>query len=140
VRVVQPVEVVRLWHSAGGSIGDLLVGSDERDHIELWHWTMAPGDGRDSDAHAAGTREMVHVLAGTLTLAVDKVDHVVPTGGAALFQADHHHAYRNDGDDAVDLVMVVVQPDADFDEWVAEISTDNTDNTDNTDSEASGES
>jgi transcriptional regulator with XRE-family HTH domain len=122
VRVVQPTEVVRLWHSEAGSLGDLLVGSDERDHIELWHWTLAPGDIHDSDAHAAGTREMVHVVSGTLTLAVDAVDHDVPAGGAALFQADHQHRYRNDGDDPVELVMVVVQPDADLDEWRSDAS------------------
>src|SRR5512139_1391758 len=42
VRIVEPAEVVRLWTSDGGSVGDLLVGSDERDHLELWHWTLAP--------------------------------------------------------------------------------------------------
>jgi transcriptional regulator with XRE-family HTH domain len=127
VRVVQPAEVVRLWGSDAGSLGDLLVGSDERDHIELWHWTLAPGDVHDSDSHVAGTREMVHVLAGTLTLAVDSVDHRVPGGGAALFHADHHHAYRNDGDEPVDLVMVVVQPDADLDEWRSDVESSATD-------------
>jgi transcriptional regulator with XRE-family HTH domain len=124
VRVVQPAEVVRLWQSDTGSLGDLLVGSDERDHIELWHWTLAPGDAHSSDAHAAGTREMVHVLAGTLTLAVDAGDHAVPAGGAALFHADHPHGYRNDGADPVDLVMVVVQPDADLDQWRTDVGAD----------------
>jgi transcriptional regulator with XRE-family HTH domain len=122
VRVVQPTEVVRLWHSEAGSLGDLLVGSDERDHIELWHWTLTAGDVHDSDAHAAGTREMVHVLAGTLTLTIDAVDHEVPAGGAALFHADRQHRYRNDGDDPVELVMVVLQPDADLDEWRSDAS------------------
>jgi transcriptional regulator with XRE-family HTH domain len=120
VRVVAPDDVVRLWAIGDGSAGDLLVGSDERDHLELWHWTLAPGDAHASDAHGPGTREMLHVLAGTLTLAVDGADHAVAAGGAALFQADHPHAYRNDGDRPVELVMVVVQPDADLDEWRAD--------------------
>ncbi|HEX6422287.1 MAG TPA: XRE family transcriptional regulator [Acidimicrobiales bacterium] len=122
VRLVAPDEVVRLWASAGGSAGDLLVGSDERDHLELWHWTLAPRDAHVSEAHGAGTREMIHVLAGTLTLAVDGSDHVVVAGGAALFQADHAHTYRNDGDRPVELVMVVVQPDADLDEWRSDVA------------------
>ena len=117
VRVVEPAEVVRLWTSDGGSIGDLLVGSDERDHLELWHWTLAPGDKHDSDAHARGTREMMHVLSGEMILTVDGSDHVVRAGGAALFRADHDHAYRNDGVRPVELVMVVLQPDADLEEW-----------------------
>jgi len=119
VRVVQPTEVVRLWGSAAGSAGDLLVGSDERDHLELWHWTFAPGDGHGSEEHIEGTREMVHVVSGTLTLEVDGTDHTVPAGGAALFHADRPHAYRNRGQDDVHVVMVVLQPDADLDEWTA---------------------
>jgi transcriptional regulator with XRE-family HTH domain len=121
VRVVQPDEVVRLWHSDAGSFGDLLVGSDERDHLELWHWTLAAGDAHGAEAHATGTREMVHVVSGTLTVEVDGVPHAVPAGGAALFHADRPHAYRNDGRGAVSLVMVVLQPDADLEEWTAAV-------------------
>src|SRR5690606_15396330 len=55
VRVIGPDEVVRLWASDAGSAGDLLVGSDERDHLELWRWTLAPGDAHGSEAHAPGT-------------------------------------------------------------------------------------
>lgn len=122
VRVVQPAEVVRLWHSEAGSFGDLLVGSDERDHMELWHWTLAPQDAHGAEAHAAGTREMVHVVSGALTVELDGVPHVVPAGGAAMFHADRPHTYRNEGRAAVSLVMVVLQPDADLDEWTAAVA------------------
>jgi transcriptional regulator with XRE-family HTH domain len=124
VRVVEPSEVVRLWSSDGGSVGHLLVGSDERDHLELWHWTLAPDDRHESDAHARGTREMLHVLSGEMILTVDRSDHVVRAGGAALFLADHDHAYRNDGATPCELVMVVLQPDADLDVWRAEAATE----------------
>jgi transcriptional regulator with XRE-family HTH domain len=124
VRVVAPAEVARLWASDAGSAGDLLVGSDERDHLELWRWTLAPGDRHTSDAHATGTRELLHVVSGTLTLEVGGVEHRVPAGGAALFHADRDHGYRNRGRTAVRLVMVVIQPDADLDEWTAAGSTD----------------
>ena len=63
---------------------------------------------------------MLHVLSGEMILTVDGADHVVRAGGAALFVADHGHAYRNDGSAPVELVMVVLQPDADLDEWRAE--------------------
>jgi transcriptional regulator with XRE-family HTH domain len=119
VQVIGPDEVVRLWESEAGSSGDLLVGSDERDHLELWTWRLAPHDSHGSEAHAEGTREMVAVLSGTLTLEVDGTDHLVPPGGAAMFPADRPHSYRNDGPGPVELVMVVMQPDADLDEWRA---------------------
>ena len=124
VKVVEPSDVVRLWTSDGGSVGDLLVGSDERDHLELWHWTLAPGDRHDSDAHARGTREMMHVRTGEMILTVDGADHVVRAGGAAQFLADHDHAYRNDGAAPVEVVMVVLQPDADLDAWRTESATE----------------
>jgi transcriptional regulator with XRE-family HTH domain len=119
VRVVQPAEVVRLWQSEAGSFGDLLVGSDERDHLELWHWTLAPGDAHAAEAHAGGTRELVHVVSGDLTLEVDGSAHVVPGGGAVLFHADRPHTYANVGREPVRMVMAVVQPEADLEEWVA---------------------
>lgn len=120
VRVVRPNETVDLWTSPDGSSGKLLVGSDEREHVELWHWTLAPGDSSRSEAHVDGTRELLHVVAGTLTLEVAGIEHTVETGGAALFHADRAHAYRNEHKGPVRVVMVVLQPDADLDQWTAE--------------------
>jgi transcriptional regulator with XRE-family HTH domain len=117
VRVVQADETAELWTGLEGSSGVLLMGSDEREHVELWRWTLAPGEDHRSDAHATGSREMVHVLDGTLTLEVDGLAHDVAAGGAALFHGDRPHAYRNERKRPVRLVMVVFQPDADFDEW-----------------------
>src|SRR5262245_7952225 len=119
VQVIGPGEVVRLWGGGAGSGGDLLVGSDERYHVELWTWRLAPQDSHGSEAHAEGSREMVAVLSGTLTLQVAGIDHLVPAGGAANYPADRDHSYRNDGAEPVELVMVVLQPDADLDEWRA---------------------
>ncbi|MGH9111846.1 MAG: helix-turn-helix domain-containing protein [Acidimicrobiales bacterium] len=123
VRVVQPSESIPLWTGADGSVGDLQLGTDERDHIELWHWTLAAGDAHRSDAHADGTRELLHVVDGTLTLEVDGVAHAVVAGGAALFHADRPHAYRNDRKRAVRYVLVVIQPDpdleADLEAWAS---------------------
>lgn len=124
VRVVRPAETVRLWAGLEGSSADLLVGSDERDHIELWRWALAPGDRHASEAHIEGTREMLHVVDGTLTLEVDRAAHTVAAGGAASFHADRPHAYRNDGKRPVRFVMLVLQPDADLDEWTAALASD----------------
>ena len=111
VQVVPPGETVRLWTGAEGSAADLLAGSDERDHVELWHWAIVGGDGLGSDAHMEGTRELLHVLEGTLTLEVDGEPHVVKAGGAALFHADRPHSYRNEHKRTVRFVMVVLTPD-----------------------------
>jgi transcriptional regulator with XRE-family HTH domain len=122
VRVVPPDQTVELWQGQDGSSGNLLVGSDEREHVELWRWTLAPGDGHASEAHAEGTREMVHVLDGTLVLEVAGAEHAISAGGAAIYQADRPHSYRNDRRRPVCFVMVVLQPDADLDEWTTSVT------------------
>ena len=110
VRVVDPSEVVRLWTGLDGSGGDLLVGTDRSEHVELWRWHLAPGDRHDSEGHIDGTRELLAVIAGTLTLEVGDETHQVAHGGAVLFEATHAHSYVNAHKRPLDLVLVVVQP------------------------------
>lgn len=112
VQVIDADEVVRLWTGAKGSSGDLLVGSDRAEHVELWRWHLAPGDEHDSVGHLPGTRELLAVLSGTLTLLVNEDQHRVEQGGAVLFDADRPHRYVNAHKRALDLVLVVVQPPA----------------------------
>ncbi|HEY8524211.1 MAG TPA: XRE family transcriptional regulator [Acidimicrobiales bacterium] len=107
-----------LWRGAAGGTGDLLVGCDDREHVELWRWELAAGETHESaDGHADGTVELVHVLDGELTLVVDGTEHAVAAGGAASFLGDRPHAYRNDGPEPCRLVMVVLQSDADLQAW-----------------------
>lgn len=110
VRTVDPGEVVRFWAGQPGSTGDLLLGTDRAEHVELWRWHLAPGDHHDSEGHVAETRELLAVLAGTLTLEVGDEAHEVPAGGAVIFEADRPHRYRNAHKRPLDLVLVVVQP------------------------------
>jgi transcriptional regulator with XRE-family HTH domain len=121
-----PVQVVPagggtpLWAGAAGGVGKLLVGSDEREHVELWRWEMNPGDAqRSDDGHAGGTLEMVLVIEGELTLEVDGEDYPVGPGAAASFRSDRAHAYRNDGDEPCSFVMVILQNDVDLDAWAS---------------------
>ncbi|MCU1498417.1 MAG: transcriptional regulator [Acidimicrobiales bacterium] len=110
VRVVDAADVVRLWTGMEGSGGDLLVGTDRSEHVELWRWRLAAGDHHDSEGHVDGTRELLAVLAGTLTLEVGDEVHQVAQGGAVLFEANHPHRYVNAHRRPLDLVLVVVQP------------------------------
>lgn len=110
VRIVEPDDAVRLWSGAEGSAGDLLVGTDLLANVELWRWRLAPEDAHESAGHVEGTRELITVLAGTLTLRVGDEEHVVRAGGAALFDADRDHAYVNTHRRPLDMVLTVVQP------------------------------
>jgi transcriptional regulator with XRE-family HTH domain len=97
-----------LWTGTNGGEGRLLVGSDP---LELWHWTLAPGDERESDAHRSGSREVLMVTAGAVTVSVGSGDPVVVRRGqSALFRADEPHSYRNDGRGQASFVLAVHEP------------------------------
>ncbi|WP_018654184.1 helix-turn-helix domain-containing protein [Actinomadura flavalba] len=108
VRLFPPGRQIELWRGPDGGTGTLLAGSDPRPSLELWDWTLPPGEIRDSDAHAPGTKEIVHVREGTLTLTVDgRVDRL-PTGTAAVFVGDRPHAFANETTAPVRFVMAVL--------------------------------
>ncbi|MGW0118621.1 helix-turn-helix domain-containing protein [Streptomyces sp. NPDC003327] len=110
VRLVPPEQAVRMWSTPTGSSTTLLVGADARGPLELWAWTLVPGDSSASDPHPEGTTELLHVTAGVLTLVVDGVEHAVPAGTSAVFEASAPHVYRNDGEEPVEMTMAVSVP------------------------------
>jgi transcriptional regulator with XRE-family HTH domain len=118
VRVSAAVDAPVLWRGERGGIGRLLGGLNEPDFVELWEWRLAPGERHTSPDHAPGTRELLHILAGTATVTVEGVDHRVDEGHTIEFHADRPHGYRNDGERDVRLVMVVVMPSGEWDRRV----------------------
>ena len=97
-----------LWTGSHGGEARLLVGSDP---LELWHWSLAPGDERTSDAHRPNAREALYVTAGAVTLCVGSGDSVVvKRSQSALFRADEPHSYRNDGKTPATFVLAVHEP------------------------------
>ncbi|MET8571148.1 XRE family transcriptional regulator [Streptomyces sp. NPDC004783] len=110
VRVVPAEQAVRLWHTDAGSYNRLLAGTEAPGPVEMWDWRLMPGEASPSDPHPAGTVELVHVVAGELTLTVDGVAHRVPTGASASFEADTPHTYGNEGDEPMEMIMAVSVP------------------------------
>src|SRR5512133_2502359 len=60
-------EEVRLWSGPRGGAGRLLIN---RGPLELWSWTLRPGESPESEAHHAGCVELLNVTTGTLQLDV----------------------------------------------------------------------
>ncbi|MFJ8000345.1 helix-turn-helix domain-containing protein [Streptomyces sp. NPDC096310] len=110
VRIVPASKAVRLWSTPAGSRSTLLVGAEARGPLELWSWTLMPGDASASDPHPPGTTELIHVTAGELTLLVDGEPHAVPAGASATFEAGVEHTYRNDGAETVEMIMSISVP------------------------------
>jgi transcriptional regulator with XRE-family HTH domain len=111
-RIVQADEGIVLWTGKPGSSSTLLVGSGTREQVELWDVRMAPDDGYRGEPHPPGTRELLLVIDGELTLEVDGVEYRVPEGGATAFVADRPHAYRNTGEKPLRLSMTVMHSPA----------------------------
>ncbi|MFC5185909.1 XRE family transcriptional regulator [Actinomadura harenae] len=107
IRLVSPGRQVVLWEGESGGTGTLLAGTDPGPTLELWRWELRPGELRESEPHKPGTKEIVHVETGTLTLYVDGFAEPVPTGFAALFPGDRTHGYGNDTSETVRFILAV---------------------------------
>jgi transcriptional regulator with XRE-family HTH domain len=108
MRVFPPERHVVLWEGPSGGTGTLLGGSDPRPALELWRWELRPGEVRESDPHVPGTKEIVYVQEGVLTLSVDGRSDVIRPGTAAVFAGDRVHSYGNAGDTSLRFILAVM--------------------------------
>lgn len=99
-----------LWQGPAGGRAVLVASADVPDTLEQWDWTLEPGEHYASEAHAAGTRELLHVLDGQLRLTVGEHAHDLAAGASASFRADVPHRYANVGMRSVRFVMTVLEP------------------------------
>ena len=84
-----------VWSSPAGGSAVMVSGTASPDVTELWDWRLGPGDTFSSDAHRAGTRELMLVLSGAVVLVVGTAEHRLGPGDAAGFDGAAPHAYRN---------------------------------------------
>jgi transcriptional regulator with XRE-family HTH domain len=100
---------VTVWQGPGGeSRGRLLASVPARGAVELWEWTLAPGDRYLAEADRPGTQELVYVAAGTLTLELLGERRVVEEGASLAYPSDQPYAYRNEGDRPLRFIRSVV--------------------------------
>ncbi len=106
VGVVSGQDAITLWSTPAGSSARLLVGNGP---LELWSWTLAPGDRRASEPHRAGSLELLTVQTGAVALDVGEHHVEVPAGDSAWFRATWPHAYTNPGATAATFTLVVLE-------------------------------
>jgi len=115
VRVSDAETAPKLWQGSDGGFGRLLRGMNDPSFVELWEWHFTPGERHTSENHMPGTREVLHVLEGTLTLTVDGTDHTVTAGQTIDFLADRPHTYKNPGPERTRLMMLAIVPNTEWD-------------------------
>jgi quercetin dioxygenase-like cupin family protein len=99
-----------LWSSDSGGRGVLVAGTEPPDVLELWDWTLAPGDHHVSEAHAPGTKELVQVQDGTITVEVADQSVTLDVGDAVAFPGDVAHSYANQGSEPARFSLAVFEP------------------------------
>jgi transcriptional regulator with XRE-family HTH domain len=110
LRIVTGHEAVRLWSGAEGGWGAFLVGTQHPAKTELWDWTLKPGDAYEGQIHAEGSRELLYVLEGEITLVLDHRHRVaLPQHTAALYTADRPNRIENGGAVPTRVIMVFVE-------------------------------
>ena len=99
-----------LWRGKAGGRAVLVAGTQPPDVTELWNWTLGPGDSHASQAHTAGTRELLFVLDGQLELRVGQHAEVLAAGDSASFAGDLPHKYINAGSAVARFALTVFEP------------------------------
>jgi transcriptional regulator with XRE-family HTH domain len=107
VAVVPAQDAMTLWSTPAGSAARLLVSHAA---IELWSWTLAPRDRRDSEPHRPGSVELITVETGAVALDVGHHRVVVPAGDSAWFDATLPHSYANPEAATATFTLVVLEP------------------------------
>ena len=87
--------IAPMWTSDAGGSAIMVAGTAPPDVSELWDWRLGPGDEHRSEAHRAGTRELMHVLSGIVQLVVGEEEHRLKAGDSASFDGGVAHSYRN---------------------------------------------
>ncbi len=95
ILVRRSTDMTPMWTSPNGGQAVMVAGTQAPNVVELWDWTLGPGDIHTSEAHARGTRELIAVLQGTLLLKLGDREELLKTGDSARFDADTDHAYLN---------------------------------------------
>ncbi|PVU81924.1 XRE family transcriptional regulator [Cellulomonas sp. WB94] len=112
----RPLSVTRrgegavLWRSESGGRGVLVAGTEKPDVVELWDWTLGAGDTHVSEAHTAGTKELVQVQQGSITITVGDHSVSLEAGDAVAFGGDVAHSYGNPGTQEARFSLAVFEP------------------------------
>lgn len=112
VKLTRSGEGAALWQGDLGGRGVLMAGTASPDVLELWDWTLMPGERHSSSAHAHGTWELLQVLAGGLTIHVGPQVFLLAEGDALSFPGDVPHIYLNAAAVLTRFTLTVFEPGA----------------------------
>lgn len=110
LKVTRSGEGAALWTSDAGGRAVLVAGTSPPEVVELWEWTLGPGDTYRSDAHSPGTKELIHVWQGAVAIEAGDQSATLKTGDAVAFPGDVAHAYLNPSRRPAKFSLAVFEP------------------------------
>ena len=109
VTVVRRADRPVLWRGDGG--GSVPWSRPRRRRTwSVWDWDLAPGERHASEAHAPGTKELLQVQNGAVTIEVGSETVALEAGDAVGFPGDVTHAYVNPGPLPARFSLAVFEP------------------------------
>lgn len=97
-----------IWQSDTGASSAVLLGAaPASSQVELWQWTLAPGERYDAQPDGPGFSEMLWVLSGELTLQTDTT-RTIAAGDFWVFSSAQVYSYLNLGPAPLQFVRNVI--------------------------------
>ncbi|MEO5316182.1 XRE family transcriptional regulator [Pseudarthrobacter sp. CC12] len=109
VKVTRKGEGAVLWRSDAGGRGVLVAGTEPPEIVELWDWTLGPGDQHTSEAHTPGTKELLQVQEGVVIVTAADQRVVLQVGDSVSFPGDMPHCYQNDDEKPARFSLAVFE-------------------------------
>jgi transcriptional regulator with XRE-family HTH domain len=110
VRVTGPGDARTLWHGEAGGTGTIVAATEPPWAVELWRWVVQPGERWGGDPHTPGSKELIAVESGVITLTVSGRRYQVGPGQCARFPGSLPHGYANEGTEPVLMTMICLVP------------------------------
>ena len=86
------------WRGAHGESQAVLLGSaPARAEVQLWLWSLGPGERYQAEPDPPGWREMVYVTEGVLALELSGEIRQVAAGDFAVYDSAQSYSYANPG-------------------------------------------
>lgn len=76
--------------------------------VELWMWSIAPGDRYQAEPDPEGWYEMLHIIEGTLTLTFSDETQTLSAGESVVYSSAQPYSYDNKSDTLVRFIRNVV--------------------------------
>jgi transcriptional regulator with XRE-family HTH domain len=110
LEIVRAGERAPLWRGDHGGEAVLAAGITTPEVVELWDWTLGPGDSHASEPHRTGTRELLALAEGEIVVTVAGEEAVLRAGDTLVLPGDTVHGYRNDAAVTARFALAVFEP------------------------------